>query len=77
MKLPGSEHAYIDDQKLVRYCLNHEHPEGRHKARVYVLQDALTSGTLVIWITALEYSTERWQHKPTEKPGGVHSGSTR
>ncbi|WP_371744328.1 DUF6883 domain-containing protein [Acidithiobacillus ferrooxidans] len=35
MKLPGSGHAYIDDQKLVGYCLNPEHPEGRHKARVF------------------------------------------
>lgn len=33
--IPCAEPTCIqDDQKQVGYCLNHEHPEGRHKARV-------------------------------------------
>ncbi|NMG19227.1 DUF6883 domain-containing protein [Brasilonema bromeliae] len=35
MKLPHPEQAVIDRQKLSGYCLNPEHPEGRHKARLF------------------------------------------
>lgn len=35
MKLPGGERAIIGDEKLIGYCLNPQHPEGRHKARVF------------------------------------------
>jgi len=42
MKLPNSEQAIIAPQKLVGYCLNPQHPEGRHKALVF--QSALGIG---------------------------------
>ena len=32
---PRWDQAIIDDSKLSGYCLNMEHPEGRHKARVF------------------------------------------
>ena len=35
MKLPGGDKAIVDDQKLVGYCLDPEHPRGKHKARVF------------------------------------------
>lgn len=35
MRLPNHEQAIIDLFKLRGYCLNPEHPEGRHKARVF------------------------------------------
>ena len=35
MKLPNAEQAIIDIAKLRDYCLNPNHPEGRHKARVF------------------------------------------
>lgn len=35
MRLPNSEHAVIDVEKLKNYCLNPSHPEGRHKAKVF------------------------------------------
>ena len=35
MKMPGGDAAIIDRQKLVGYCLNPEHPRGKHKARVF------------------------------------------
>ena len=34
--LPGVATAVIDCDKLARYCLNPAHPEGRHKARVFL-----------------------------------------
>ncbi|MGK7899511.1 MAG: DUF6883 domain-containing protein [Xenococcus sp. (in: cyanobacteria)] len=35
MKLPNPEKAIIDNQKLEGYCLNLNHADGKHKARVF------------------------------------------
>ncbi len=35
MPLPGAERAIVSLEKLRGYCLDAEHPEGRHKARVF------------------------------------------
>jgi hypothetical protein len=35
MKLPGGDAAIVDREKLTGYCLNPEHPRGKHKARVF------------------------------------------
>jgi len=35
MKIPNSELAFIDENKLSGYCLNEFHPLGQHKARVF------------------------------------------
>jgi hypothetical protein len=35
MKLPNADRAIIPIEKLVGYCLNPEHPKGKHKARVF------------------------------------------
>lgn len=35
MKLPNGDRAVVDIAKLRDYCLNPEHPRGRHKARVF------------------------------------------
>ena len=35
MKLPNPERAIIDNQKLTGYCLNLNHADGKHKARVF------------------------------------------
>ena len=35
MKLPNPENAIVDNQKLTGYCLNLNHADGRHKARVF------------------------------------------
>lgn len=35
MKLPNSDRAIIDDQKLTGYCLNPNHADGQHKANVF------------------------------------------
>ena len=36
-QLPNCERANVADAKLYRYLLNHEHPEGKSKARFYEL----------------------------------------
>ena len=35
MKMPGGDAAIVDLRKLTGYCLNREHPRGKHKARVF------------------------------------------
>jgi len=35
MKLPNGNQADIPMHKLIDYCLNPEHPSGKHKARVF------------------------------------------
>lgn len=36
MKLPNGARAVADIEKLRDYCLSAQHPEGRHKARVFL-----------------------------------------
>jgi hypothetical protein len=36
LHLPNAEQAIVDVAKLREYCLNPLHPEGRHKARVFL-----------------------------------------
>jgi hypothetical protein len=38
-RLPNSDHVILELRKLEGYCLNPQHPRGRHKARVF--RDAL------------------------------------
>ncbi len=35
MKIPNADQAFVDLRKLRDYCLNPEHPRGRHKARLF------------------------------------------
>jgi len=35
MKIPNSENAIVQIEKIRDYCLNEEHPRGKHKARVF------------------------------------------
>ena len=35
MKLPNAREAIVDLRKLDQYCLNPDHPRGKHKARVF------------------------------------------
>ncbi|MCW3125669.1 MAG: hypothetical protein JWO03_1327 [Bacteroidetes bacterium] len=42
MLLPNFEFAVIGDEKLRDYCLNPEHPMGKHKAKVFLRKLNLT-----------------------------------
>ena len=43
MKLPAARRAVVDIAKLGDYCLNPQHPRGRHKARVFASALGLTA----------------------------------
>ncbi len=43
MQLPNATNAFVDDRKLTEYCLNPEHEEGKHKARVFASALGITS----------------------------------
>jgi hypothetical protein len=43
MRLPNAEHAIVDMRKLRDYCLNPQHPEGRHKARLFAATLGMTN----------------------------------
>ena len=43
MKLPNPDRAVVDIAKLRDYCLNPEHPRGRHKARLFAAKLGLTA----------------------------------
>ena len=42
MKLPNAENAVVDIAKIRDYCLNPDHPEGKHKARVFLTKLGVT-----------------------------------
>jgi len=52
-KLPNPDKALIDIDKLSGYCLNSEHQDGQHKARVF--KSALSLGTDAIPTKRNEY----------------------
>jgi hypothetical protein len=43
MKLPNGSHAVVDIEKLRDYCLSSQHPEGRHKSRVFLSALGITA----------------------------------
>ena len=43
MKVPNSDRAIVDLRKLTDYCLSHDHPQGKHKARVFQSALGLTA----------------------------------
>jgi len=43
MLIPNAERAVVDVRKLRDYCLNPEHDEGKHKARLFTAALGMTS----------------------------------
>ncbi len=43
MLIPYAENAVIDIRKLPDYCLNPEHPQGKHKARLFLSKLGMTA----------------------------------
>lgn len=54
VRLPNAERAIIDIAKLRDYCLNPEHPRGKHKARVFQRTLGLTQEDAA-WLQAQLY----------------------
>jgi hypothetical protein len=65
MKLPGSEHAVVDLEKLQDYCLSDEHPTGRHKARVFASALGLTRDNAEELRDALLYAVQNHDAAPS------------
>ncbi|MBK8535099.1 MAG: hypothetical protein IPL59_08145 [Candidatus Competibacteraceae bacterium] len=42
MRIPHAEQATVDIRKLRDYCMNPLHPEGKHKARLFVAALGMT-----------------------------------
>lgn len=53
MQLPFAGRAFIDDRKLLGYCLDEDHPIGKHKARVFKAALSLDQGNYRILKLAL------------------------
>lgn len=43
MKLPNTDHAILEIEKLRDYCLSTSHPRGKYKARVFVTTLGITA----------------------------------
>jgi hypothetical protein len=58
MKIPNYSNAYIDEEKIYGYCLNEEHPIGKHKAKIFdnLLNINHTNGSMLI--QALKFAAE-------------------
>ncbi|NDJ19410.1 DUF6883 domain-containing protein [Myxacorys almedinensis] len=44
MLIPNAENAVVDVRKLRDYCLNSEHDDGKHKARLFLSILGMTAG---------------------------------
>ncbi len=53
MKLPNGNQAIIDPAKILEYCLNPEHDDGRHKARLFQNLVGLTQANADLLFDAL------------------------
>ncbi len=53
MKLPGGSRAVVEMSKLRDYCLNEQHPRGRHKARVFATALGFTAADTEVLRAAL------------------------
>jgi hypothetical protein len=60
MKLPNPNKAIIDRKKLLDYCLNPNHSDGRHKARVFESALGLNSNNVEILEIALLESIKKY-----------------
>lgn len=62
-KLPHPERVVVPIEKLLDYCLNPEHPHGKHKARVFKsalnlgIEDAETLRDILLNVVHHEIST--------------------
>ena len=43
MRIPNAERAIVDIEKLRCYCLNFDHPQGKHKAHLFSIVLGLTA----------------------------------
>lgn len=59
MKLPGGDAAIVEIQKLTGYCLNPDHPRGKHKARVFATLGFTTENAETLRAALLDAAVTR------------------
>ncbi len=69
MRLPKGENAVIDEVKLTEYCLNPNHPRGRHKARVFAAALGLTADNVATLAYGLRAAAKNGDARRGEKDG--------
>lgn len=69
MKLPNADRAEVAIEKLRDYCLNAEHPRGRHKARVFLSALGIASNEAEWLRQQIEQAAITQDAQPTEKDG--------
>lgn len=67
VKLPNPERAVVEIAKLRDYCLNLQHPRGRHKARVFASSLGLTADDAEALRTALLAAAVTAEAAPAER----------
>lgn len=65
MRLPRGSSAIVDTDKLTGYCLNPEHPRGKHKARVFASALGLTAAHAEMLRSALLEAAASVDVQPT------------
>lgn len=65
MKLPSGDRAIVDIEKLIDYCVNREHPRGKHKARVFESALGITAENVDELRTALLAAAAMEEAQPT------------
>jgi len=71
MKLPNYKNAIIDKEKLTEYCLNEDHPIGKHKARVFKSVLGITAANFELLIQIIFEGIQTYQaiKKETDQYG--------
>jgi hypothetical protein len=67
MRLPNAYQAVVEVRKLTEYCLNTEHPRGRHKARVFASALGITASNAEWLREALLESAHEHDASPGER----------
>ena len=67
MRLPNAESAFVDIDKLRDYCLSTEHPQGKHKARVFAASLGLTAADAKVLQAALYKAAQTDEAVPTNR----------
>jgi len=63
--IPGGSKAVVDLGKLTGYCLNPEHPRGKHKARVFASVLGLTASHADLLRSALLQAAASREARPS------------
>ena len=67
MKLPNADMAIIDPCKIRDYCLNPEHPRGKHKATIFKAVLGLTKSDAYVLISEITREVQYTDCKVGEK----------